>query len=156
LCISRYYSGVVDSTFKKEISMEKFSTIRKSTQFTSLAISSTIFAIAFYGLMTHNDLYFEIGLLPLGFIIAGGVLLAPILGRFWCGWLCPRGTFLEYSIEKISNKFKIPIFLTHRFQHNNRKKILNFCFIFFLAGLKWEVEEYLYTLYRKSVNASSV
>jgi len=91
--------------------MEKFSQIRKTTQITSLAISSIIFAIAFYGLVTHNDLYFEIGLLLIGFIIAGGILLAPILGRFWCGWLCPRGTFLEYVIEKISNKSKIPVFL---------------------------------------------
>ena len=91
--------------------MDKFQKIRKTTQFTSLAISSIIFTIALYGLIIHNDLYFEIGLLLIGFIIAGGILLAPILGRFWCGWLCPRGTFLEYFIEKISNKSGTPGFL---------------------------------------------
>src|SRR3990170_1324732 len=91
--------------------MEKFSKIRKKIQFASFTISSMIFAVALYGILTHNDVYFEIGLLLIGFIIAGGILLSPVLGRFWCGWLCPRGTFLEYVIEKISNKSKIPVFL---------------------------------------------
>ena len=88
--------------------MDNFSKIRKASQFTSLAISSVIFIIASYGIMTHKDSYFEIGLLLIGFIIVGGILLSPILGRFWCGWLCPRGTFLEYALEKISKKRKIP------------------------------------------------
>ncbi len=91
--------------------MENFSKLRKRTQFTSLAISLIIFAVALYGLIIHNDLYFEIGLLLIGFIVAGGILLAPVLGRFWCGWLCPRGTFLEYMIEKISHRSVIPPFL---------------------------------------------
>lgn len=88
--------------------MDNYSKIRKATQFTSLAISSVIFIIALYGILTHNDSYFEIGLLLFGFIIVGGILLSPILGRFWCGWLCPRGTFLEYVLEKVSKKRKIP------------------------------------------------
>lgn len=97
--------------------MEKYSKIRKTTQFTSLAISSIIFAIALYGIITHNDFYFEIGLLLIGFIIAGGLLLAPILGRFWCGWMCPRGTFLEYVMEKFSHKVSIPAtFRTKKFK----------------------------------------
>jgi polyferredoxin len=88
--------------------MDPFSKMRKATQFTSLAISSVIFIIVFYGIMTHNDAYFEIGLLLIGFIIVGGILLSPIVGRFWCGWFCPRGTFLEYGLEKVSKKRKIP------------------------------------------------
>ncbi len=88
--------------------MDKYSKIRKTTQLTSLAVSSIIFATALYGILTHNDLYFEIGLLLFGFIIAGGLLLSPVLGRFWCGWLCPRGTFLEYTLGKVSAKSKIP------------------------------------------------
>src|SRR5659263_322372 len=90
------------------LSHEIFSKIRKATQFTSLAASSMIFIIALYGILIHNDSYFEIGLLLFGFIIVGGILLSPILGRFWCGWLCPRGTFLEYVLEKVSKKKKIP------------------------------------------------
>lgn len=88
--------------------MDKFSKMRKTTQFTSLVISSMIFIIALYGIATHNDLYFEIGLLLIGFIIVGFILLSPILGRFWCGWMCPRGTFLEYALPKVSKKRKIP------------------------------------------------
>jgi polyferredoxin len=88
--------------------MDNFSKLRKATQFTSLAISSVIFIIALYGILTHNDSYFEIGLFLFGFIIVGGILLSPILGRFWCGWLCPRGTFLEYALEKVSKKRTIP------------------------------------------------
>jgi len=98
----------IKATSKRSKNMEKFSKIRKATQFTSLAISSMIFAIALYGIIIHNDFYFEIGLILIGFIIVGGILLAPILGRFWCGWLCPRGTFLEYVIEKVSQKSSIP------------------------------------------------
>jgi polyferredoxin len=44
----------------------------------------------------------------IGTILAGGVLLSPVLGRFWCGWLCPRGTFLEYVIGRISYRSGIP------------------------------------------------
>jgi polyferredoxin len=91
------------------IIMEKFSKIRRTTQLTSFAISSVIFAIALYGIIKHNDFYFEIGLLLIGFIIAGGLLMSPILGRFWCGWLCPRGTFLEYVLGRISARSRIPI-----------------------------------------------
>ena len=88
--------------------MEKYSKMRKNIQLTSLAVSSIIFAVALYGIIAHNDLYFEIGLLLIGFIIAGGILLSPVLGRFWCGWMCPRGTFLEYALGKISKNSKIP------------------------------------------------
>lgn len=86
----------------------KFSQIRKKTQLTSLAISSVVFFTALYGIITHNDRYFEIGLLFIGFIIVGGILLSPLLGRFWCGWLCPRGAFLEYALDRISRKSIIP------------------------------------------------
>lgn len=97
--------------------MEKISKLRKTTQLTSLAISSMIFAIALYGIITHNDLYFEIGLIIFGFMIAGGLLLAPVLGRFWCGWMCPRGTFLEYFLGKVSMRAGIPeILRTTRFK----------------------------------------
>ena len=88
--------------------MGKFSDLRKKIQFTSFAISSIIIAVALYGIIKHNDGYFESGLLLIGAMLAGGLLLAPVLGRFWCGWLCPRGTFLEYGLGKVSHRSGIP------------------------------------------------
>lgn len=28
--------------------------------------------------------------------------IAPFLGRYWCNWLCPRGSFLEYFLTRLS------------------------------------------------------
>ncbi|NJD75507.1 MAG: 4Fe-4S binding protein [Candidatus Methanoperedens sp.] len=88
--------------------MDKFSNIRKKVQLISVVASSIILAVALHGIITHNEHYFEIGLLLIGAMLAGGLLLAPVLGRFWCGWLCPRGTFLEYVLGKVSNRSSIP------------------------------------------------
>jgi len=30
------------------------------------------------------------------------VAIGPFLGRYWCSWLCPRGSFLEYYLNKVS------------------------------------------------------
>jgi polyferredoxin len=43
-------------------------------------------------------------------------MLAPILvsvlkGRFWCGNLCPRGSFYDHVVSKFSNHKKVPKFL---------------------------------------------
>ncbi|MCZ7379948.1 MAG: hypothetical protein O8C64_00010 [Candidatus Methanoperedens sp.] len=51
--------------------MDKFSKIRKITQFSSLAISSVIIATGLYGILIHDDYYFEIGLLLIGAMLAG-------------------------------------------------------------------------------------
>jgi len=87
--------------------MNNFSKIRKATQFTSLAASSMIFIIALYGILIHNDSYFEIGLLLFGFIIVGGIFLSPILGRFWWNIYLKkyrkRERSLIYSDQRHSN-----------------------------------------------------
>ncbi len=43
-------------------------------------------------------------------------MLAPIFvslfkGRFWCGNLCPRGSFYDHVVSKFSNRKKVPKFL---------------------------------------------
>lgn len=35
---------------------------------------------------------------------------APLLGRYWCNWMCPRGSFLEYFLDKVSLKRRFPLF----------------------------------------------
>jgi len=47
-------------------------------------------------------------------------MIAPIIvamsrGRFWCGNLCPRGSFYDNLVTKFSNKKKVPKFLKSLF-----------------------------------------
>lgn len=92
----------------------KYKSYRKKVQKASLAVSSVIFAIATYGIFTKNDSLFIIGLIFIGFVVLGGILLSPLLGRFWCGWLCPRGIFLDYFLGPLSMKRRIPRILRTR------------------------------------------
>ncbi len=81
---------------------------RKKVQKASLAVSLIIFTLAAYGIFTQNDDIFIIGLIFIGFVLLGGILLSPIFGRFWCGWLCPRGVFLDQFLGPLSMNNKIP------------------------------------------------
>jgi len=38
---------------------------------------------------------------------------ATLLGRYWCNWMCPRGSFLEYFLAKISLQRRFPPFFKH-------------------------------------------
>ncbi|MDF2512476.1 MAG: 4Fe-4S binding protein [Herbinix sp.] len=55
-----------------------------------------------------------LSLLDLRFgIVAVVCMVAPIVvsifkGRFWCGNLCPRGSFYDHVVSKISNTKKVP------------------------------------------------
>ena len=48
----------------------------------------------------------------LGFLVLAMMVFFLILsafkGRYWCGWLCPRGSFLERVFAPLSPKRKIP------------------------------------------------
>lgn len=48
----------------------------------------------------------------LGFLVMAMMVFFLILsafrGRYWCGWLCPRGSFLERVFAPLSPKRKIP------------------------------------------------
>lgn len=58
-----------------------------------------------------------LGLFDFRFAIAAVVcMVAPIIvslfkGRFWCGNLCPRGSFYDNVVSKFSNNKKVPRFL---------------------------------------------
>jgi polyferredoxin len=41
------------------------------------------------------------------------VAVAPFRGRFWCGNYCPRGSFYDHVIARISPQKKIPAFFSH-------------------------------------------
>ena len=49
---------------------------------------------------------------PLGFTLLicmfGAVGIALYKGRAWCDWMCPRGSFYDLFLEKLSRKLPIP------------------------------------------------
>ncbi len=58
---------------------------------------------------------------PLGFSLlicmVGAVGIAFYKGRAWCDWMCPRGSFYDYYLEKLSRKVLIPsLFKTNWFR----------------------------------------
>lgn len=53
--------------------------------------------------------YPAIGILALVCMLAP-VMIAPFKGRFWCGNYCPRGSFYDHVLAKISPHKKIPAF----------------------------------------------
>ncbi len=48
----------------------------------------------------------------LGFLLIGCMLgalgIAVYKGRMWCDWMCPRGSFFDLFLDRISRKKKIP------------------------------------------------
>ncbi len=58
---------------------------------------------------------------PLGFSLLicmfGAVGIALYKGRAWCDWMCPRGSFYDLFLDKISKELKIPpLFRTNWFR----------------------------------------
>jgi len=108
---------VVIITLTSSVMVITYKNKRQTIQKASFAISLIVFAMATYGIFTQNDDLFIIGLIFIGFVVLGGILLAPILGRFWFGWLCPRGIFLDYVVGRLTLNKKIPrIFRTKGFK----------------------------------------
>lgn len=61
------------------------------------------------GFLAIGTVYPAIGLLAIVCMLAP-VLLASWKGRFWCGNFCPRGSFYDNVIAKISPKKPVPAF----------------------------------------------
>ena len=53
--------------------------------------------------------YPKLGFLLLGCMI-GALGIAPFRGRQWCDWLCPRGSFYDLFLDRISRKRSVPGF----------------------------------------------
>ena len=58
---------------------------------------------------------------PLGFTLlicmVGSIGIALYRGRAWCDWMCPRGSFYDLFLDKLSRKVKIPaLFKTNWFR----------------------------------------
>jgi polyferredoxin len=75
-------------------------------------VKSTIQPYLFWILLVFLGVgvfYPAIGLVAILCMLAP-VLLAPFRGRYWCGNFCPRGSFYDSVIAKISPKKPIPAF----------------------------------------------
>jgi ferredoxin-type protein NapH len=69
----------------------------------------------FWGLLVFLGVglvYPVIGSIALICMIAP-VAVAPFRGRFWCGNYCPRGSFYDHVLAKVSPQRKIPAFFSH-------------------------------------------
>lgn len=47
-------------------------------------------------------------------IVVGAFLASFAVGRLFCGWLCPMGTWMEYVISRFSRKGQVPIWMKHK------------------------------------------
>jgi polyferredoxin len=51
----------------------------------------------------------------LGFLMlicmVASVAFADIVGRYWCGWMCPRGSFFDYIIGRVSRNKSAPAWM---------------------------------------------
>lgn len=83
-------------------------------------------------------LFFAIGLFnPVIGLVALTCMLAPVVfsvykGRFWCGNYCPRGSFYDHVIAKISPNKPIPKFFFN-------PKLRSFMVIFLITLFSWQM-----------------
>ncbi len=57
--------------------------------------------------------YPYLGLLVIGCMLAP-VAVAAVRGRYWCGWLCPRGAFFDAIMARVSRHRPAPAWLRGR------------------------------------------
>lgn len=53
--------------------------------------------------------YPKLGFLLMGCMV-GALGIAAFRGRQWCDWLCPRGSFYDLFLDRVSRKATIPLF----------------------------------------------
>lgn len=48
-------------------------------------------------------------------MLAGAIGIGLVNGRYWCNWLCPRGSFFDAFLRRISRGKAAPAFFQHPF-----------------------------------------
>lgn len=82
------------------VTLEALNSKRESLVLIMAAIFAAIIAASLF--ISANFGYF------LFVCLALGMISAPLLGRYWCNWMCPRGSFLEYFLERFSLQRRFP------------------------------------------------
>lgn len=86
-------------------------------------ISEIIFFVLFFILLKNHML------MKWMFVFIAGLLLSPLIGRFYCGWVCPINTIFR-PINFVYKKLGIKRFKTPKFLRSNvLRYILLFAFI---------------------------
>jgi len=71
------------------------------------SIRQTIIGTGFLGLVATGWVYPVVGyFIPLCMLLGIGIAL--FRGRTWCNWLCPRGSFADGLLKRVSSGKKIP------------------------------------------------
>lgn len=70
------------------------------------------FSLSFVMLLIGAWLYYPLGYFLL-LCMVGAMGIGIIKGRYWCDWLCPRGSFHDTLLKKISRGGKVPLFFRH-------------------------------------------
>lgn len=74
-------------------------------------IQAQLFWIMFAFLIV-GFFYPAIGVIAL-ICMLGPVIMSFFKGRFWCGNFCPRGSFYDHVVDKISPHRPVPVFFRH-------------------------------------------
>ncbi|SHH39801.1 4Fe-4S binding protein [Thermosipho atlanticus] len=85
-----------------------------------MTISQIAFLVIFFILLKNQTLFKWL------FIFAGGLLLSPFLGRFYCSWICPMDTLFK-PIDFVYKKLKIKRF---KVTSSTKLKILRYILLF--------------------------
>jgi polyferredoxin len=69
-------------------------------------------SLVFVGLLIGGWLYYPLGYFLLA-CMAGAMGIGLVKGRYWCDWLCPRGSFWDTILKRFSFRKKVPAFFRH-------------------------------------------
>ncbi|PLX49975.1 MAG: 4Fe-4S binding protein [Desulfobulbaceae bacterium] len=69
-------------------------------------------SLSFILLLAGGWLYYPLGYFLLA-CMAGAMGIGMVKGRYWCDWLCPRGSFFDTLLSKISRAGKVPALFRH-------------------------------------------
>lgn len=70
-------------------------------------------AVFFVALMVVGVWYPPVAMIGVLAMLAGAIGFGLFLGRYWCNWLCPRGSFFDAILRRISLGRDAPAFFHH-------------------------------------------
>ncbi|MGV1099739.1 4Fe-4S binding protein [Thiovibrio sp. JS02] len=69
-------------------------------------------SLFFLALLAGGWFYYPLGYFLL-ICMAGAMLIGVVRGRYWCDWLCPRGSFWDTVLKRFSLRRRVPSFFRH-------------------------------------------